>query len=630
MVARARSEFVSIFILIAVVLALRLPFLNQAVQGDDLFYLYGAEHAQIDPWHPTHVSYLFRGDVVTMQGQSHGPLNTWILAALLAALHDVREVPFHLAYVLFSLIAALAMWSLAKRFTEHPMLATLLFLAVPTFVVNGNTLESDLPFLAFWMSAVALFVRAVDNHSVVTLVAAAISAGLAGLDAYQAIFLVPILGFYLLEKRSRWPLAWIVAVGAPMALVGAWQLFERATSGQLPATVLAGYMQSYQFQALPQVLRNAGALLVHSGWLLSPVLVLAAFTRGAKWHWIVTALAAAAAAVYDPHPMFWVSAGCGVLLLASCFGRGFIGAWVLLFFAGALVVFFAGSARYLLPIAAPVVILAARAAGTRVLVLGFALQLPVSLALATVNYQSSHGYREFAKGLADQVAQHRVWIDRDWGLRFYLESEGALPMPKTQILQPGDMVVSSELTQFPIQQPMLPFMQAEIRPKIPLRIISVGGRSAYSVASPGRTLPFEFSTAPIDYMHASIVMERKLELSYLDPHDKQAPAQIVSGLYPDGWMTAEATVMLKRPEHSTPLRADVYIPPGATARHVRMLVDGELAGEESFGGPGSYSIAVPMPAGTADITVTLAVDQTFSAPGDQRKLGLIVTGVGFR
>ena len=31
------------------VLVLRLSFLYQAIQGDDLYYLYGAEHAQVDP-----------------------------------------------------------------------------------------------------------------------------------------------------------------------------------------------------------------------------------------------------------------------------------------------------------------------------------------------------------------------------------------------------------------------------------------------------------------------------------------------------------------------------------------------------------------------------------------------------
>ena len=34
---------------------------------------------------------------------------------------------------------------------------TLLFIAVPTFVVNGNSFETDLPFLALWMASVALY-----------------------------------------------------------------------------------------------------------------------------------------------------------------------------------------------------------------------------------------------------------------------------------------------------------------------------------------------------------------------------------------------------------------------------------------------------------------------------------------
>ncbi len=81
--------------IVALVLLLRLPFLNQAIQGDDVFYLYGAQHAQIDPLHPTHASYLFQGVPVSMQGHSHGPLDDWILAALLAVIGDVHEVPFH-------------------------------------------------------------------------------------------------------------------------------------------------------------------------------------------------------------------------------------------------------------------------------------------------------------------------------------------------------------------------------------------------------------------------------------------------------------------------------------------------------------------------------------------------------
>jgi 4-amino-4-deoxy-L-arabinose transferase-like glycosyltransferase len=124
----------AVWAIIALVLLLRLPFLHQAIQGDDVYYLAAAEHAQIDPLHPNGGSYVVQGDLLDLRGYPHAPLNAWILAALLAALGDVREVPFHLAYTLFSLIAALAIYSLARRFCEKPFLATLLFLAVPAFV----------------------------------------------------------------------------------------------------------------------------------------------------------------------------------------------------------------------------------------------------------------------------------------------------------------------------------------------------------------------------------------------------------------------------------------------------------------------------------------------------------------
>jgi hypothetical protein len=73
-----------------------------------------------------------------------------------------------------------------------------------------------------------------------------------------------------------------------------------------------------------------------------------------------------------------------------------------------------------------------------------------------------------------------------------------------------------------------------------------------------------------------------------------------------------------------------YIAPTAPARHVQLLVDGQQVAEETFPGPGPYRLAAPFRTTNATATVTIAVDQTFTAPGDQRKLGVVVTGVGFR
>ena len=619
--------------IIALVIALRLPFLHQAIQGDDIDYLYGAEHAQIDPLHPLNTHFMFSGDMVDMLGHSHGPGNSWILAILLAAMGDVREARFHLAYTLFSIIAALAMWFLARRFCERPFAATLLFIAVPAFVVNGNSFEADLPFLAFWMASVALFVKAVDDDSIAALAGSAIAGAFAGLTAYQAILLTPVLAVYLFQRRRAWYPAWMVVLAAPVA-IAVWQLWEWRTRGALPAAVLMGYMRSYSFHKTSNTLRSAVALLVHSGWIVSPLLVIAAFLPKQGWRLLGAAAAMLAAAVYDANPLFWLSVGCGVLvlswLLTEALRGDFLAMWAAIFFLGALLIFFAGSARYLLPIAAPVAILAARSSAPRWLYAGFALQLALSLALATANYQHWDGYRRFAQSLASEAAQHRVWVDSEWGLAYYLESEGALRLSRDQMIQPGDTVVSSALAHaVTINAPVAQWSAADIVPSVPLRLISLSRRSAYSSAA-GGLLPFEISTGPADRVRADTVVDRQPVLSYLDPKDPQAPVHILSGLFPDGWMSERASVLLKTPEKLASVEVVFFIPPTAPARRVQLLVDGQQLAEDTFPAPGPYKLAAPFHLSNATATVSITVDKTFTVPGDRRSLGILITGVGFR
>lgn len=581
-------------LVVAVVLALRLPFLHQPIQGDDLYYLYGAEHALIDPAHPTHTKYIFMGDLVDMRGQSHPPLDSWILGGLLAIFGDVREVPVHLAYTIFSLIAAIATLSLARRFSSKPLLATLLFCAVPAFVVNGNSLEADLPFLAFWMGAVALFVAGVDRHSMLALSASSIAAGLAGLAAYQAIFLTPILIVFLREKRSKWIPAWAATLAAPAVLL-AWQAFERATGGALPASMLAGYLSTYDFESVRRKGHAVVALLVNLAWMASPIVVIGAILSARK-----------------PHPQ-----------PAS---RRFLLWWVLIFFAGAVAVFFVGSARYLLPIAAPIAILTAEAAPRWWIFAGLAVQLVISLGLATVNYQHWTAYRDFATKLPHDAAGHRIWINADWGLRWYLEAEGGLPLAKNQPIQPGDIVVTSELANpLPPGVPLAPFAQMEISPKIPLRLISLNGHSAYSYGAHGDR-PFEISSGPIDRVRAEIAVEPKL--SYLDPKNPDAASQIISGLSSDGWMTSQARMLLKAPENPGSLEIAIYLPDNAPARRLGVSVNAAPAIEETIPGPGLRTFMIPAPAAKM-FTVGLDVDKTFTVPGDARQLGLVIRGIGF-
>jgi hypothetical protein len=609
------------------VLALRLPFLNQAIQGDDVYYLAEAQHAQIEPLHPKHVQYAFMGRMVDMRGQPHPPLNAWYLALLLAVLKDVSEIPFHAAYILFSLIAAFSALALARRFSTHPLAATLLFMATPAFVINGNSLESDLPFTALWLLAIALFVEAVDRRSSRLLVAASLAMGLAALAAYQAVFLVPILFLY----GRKWRAAALATLAAPFVLLG-WQIFERLATGAFPASVVAGYMQSYALQALAQKLKSAVALTGHLGWIVFPSL----------WLPPLTAIPAAiGAALYDPNPLFWgsIAVGAGILIWCARNWRDFLAQWVLIFFAGAVVVFFAGSARYLLPIALPIAILATRRIGRRWIRVAIVCELVLSLGLAIVNYQHWDGYRQFARAFSKDAETKRVWINGEWGLRYYFESEGGLPLLQGQTVHAGEMVVSSNLG-YPIGLTtgggvLAPLAERIITSRIPLRVVALHGKSAYSTTMFGLR-PFDISRGVIDQLRAEIVFERKPVVSDLRMNAPEAEQQIVSGVYQleNGewrWMSKTAVILLKPPAAPSPLVVRFFIPDAAPARRVQIAVNDQVVGSQDCPAPGTFTVtSLPIKPEGETANVTISVDKTFSPQSDKRELGIILTGVGFQ
>ncbi|MDQ2899959.1 MAG: glycosyltransferase family 39 protein [Acidobacteriota bacterium] len=596
----------------AAVLLLRVPFLTQAVQGDDPYFLASAEHAQIDPLHPNHTTYVFEGRNVDFRGFPHPPLNAWILAGLIAAFGDIREIPFHAAYIVFSLIAAVAMYALGRKFSPRPVWATLLFLAVPAFVVNGNSFEADVPFLAFWTAGIACFVW--DR-----LAWAAVFLLLASLTAFQAVLAVPILVAHLcttqplpyghgsvsdcravtVRERLRHIAPKILVAATPIFGICAWQLFEFLTSGQFPFTIALGY--HHNFDRLALKLRNAEMLSVHACWIVCPLLLPPAIVLAWKRR--------------DRDTLFLVG-------------------WIVVFFCGALAFFYSGAARYLLPMAPAVALLVSRLRPAW-LATGFALQLALSIALASVNYQHWDAYRAFAASLKDETARHRTWVNGEWGLRYYLEAEGALPLHLEQWVPTGDVVVTSELA-YPVPyrhggRALVLVAQREIEPSLPLRLIGLHARSGYSTADKG-LLPFDISASPIDEVRAEILEDRAPVLSDLHMNAPEAEQQILFGISKLEenrwrWMEARGAVSLKAPAQPLPVRVAFFIPEQAPARTVAISVDGKTVASQTFPGPGSYVMTTSPQTGTQ---VGIAVDKTFTVPGDSRQLGLILTEIGFR
>lgn len=629
----------ALLLLLAGTLLLRLPFIDHPVQGDDAFYLAVAQNAQVNPLHPHHFVLRAAGLDVDMRGFVHPPGNGWILGAILAAVGDVRERWFHAVYSLLSLGAVTFAWIIARRYAKNPALALLLFITTPAFVINGNSLESDLPFLFFWLGSVAVWIEALERDCVwLALGTVPFMAG-AALTSYQAMVLTAVLGAFAWMRPRRW---WHLLAIAPPAAFAGWQIFEWVTTGVMPVQLAREYLAKYGYQAPGKKVLNVLGLTVHLGWMVSPALLWIAFRR---WWFVAAAAGAVGAASIDASPLFWVPFGTGVMTLvgiAAWRGEGLLRWWLGVFFAAALVIFFAGSARYLLPLALPLAILVANALADRpkLLIGASSAHIALGLALAAANWQLWEQYRRLIERHPDLAGEFRLWTNAEWGLRFYGESAGALTIKHGQTLGAGDrMLVTRIGDDIPVSTgggARTPLWEEPIQPSSPLRLIGLGVKSGYSTNQLGLRA-FDISNEPADFVRLESIVARAPVRSYLPMNAPEAEFQIVAGVYQveEGsrrWASSRAVFQLLAPATPAPFEATFFLTSQMAGRTISLTVDGKAVASQRYDASGLYTLRSTGPVAATPnqpVSATVTSDGSFRVPGDNRELGFVLTGVGF-
>jgi len=140
----------------------------------------------------------------------------------------------------------------------------------------------------------------------------------------------------------------------------------------------------------------------------------------------------------------------------------------------------------------------------------------------------------------------------------------------------------------------------------------------------------------IDRVRAEVVVARQPTLEYLPMNVPEADSQIASGIYQleenrYRWTAGRAVVLLKSPSQPTPLSVTFFLSPVTPARRVALWLDGVLLIERTYAAPGLYTLTTPPVTPKQTVaSVAFTVDKTFSPPGDQRVLGVILSEIGFR
>src|SRR2546421_2029047 len=219
------------FLAIAAVIAALVPFLNKAFHIDDPLFLWMPRQVSQHPADPYGFSvncYLSAKPMFSIM--QNPPLNAYYIA-LAAKFLGWSELAIHGAFLVPAVAAVLGTFFLAQRLSGSPLLAALLMLFTPVFLVSATTVMCDVWLLALWVWSMDCWLRGLERHSYRLLLLAALLAAAAALTKYFGVSLVPLLAVYTLVQDRRLT-SRLLFLLIPVAVIGIYEMMTKAKYGQ--------------------------------------------------------------------------------------------------------------------------------------------------------------------------------------------------------------------------------------------------------------------------------------------------------------------------------------------------------------------------------------------------------------
>jgi len=536
--------------------ACSIPFLSQPFHMDDSFYMDMARNALKDPFFPNDTPYVFDGfSFQDMGSHSDPPLQTYFLAAILrlAGEGPGREWIYHTCDLLYALLAVASMYFLSARLVARPLWPSVALACCPLFMVMQHNLMTDLPTLAFWLASIAAFVWAVNSGSGGLYLASSFFQFSAMFVSYQSVALTPLLGFYQLRKKGR-PAGW-AALAAPVAVMALWFTLSSFHYHRFLLSGTVDYMQLRDWNSLAALGSKLLALLEYQGWLiLFPASLLHVFARGLRGRLIALVSVCSIYFAWAIVPsyrgldkaIFIVGLTTGVFvlgrmayLLATTWKRfqsqpefcraetEFLSLWYFGMIAISLFAFTEGSARYIMPLIPPVLIVffrqlelleteeyrkpsrsvpsAAVAANA-----SLALSLAWGLILSHADLEAARVYPPLARSFAGMVDGMPAYYAGEWGFRYYMSQAGIKQLPRDDTAVRGGSFVAMPKLAIPYDPPaalkgmMTPVETVSCDVKTPVRLLDSSVPAGFYSTGWG-WLPFSLSRGHLEVVQVTQV-----------------------------------------------------------------------------------------------------------------------------
>ncbi|MGA3267272.1 MAG: glycosyltransferase family 39 protein [Verrucomicrobiota bacterium] len=513
---------------IGIVLFLLLaPFLDKAVHIDDPLFVWTAQHILKHSGDFYGFDVNWTGFTLPMSVEDWNPPTTSYYLAGVAALFGWREIVLHSAMMLVAFAAAAGIFQLAKIWCERPLLATLIAMSTPVFLVSATTLMCDVPMLAIWVWTVVVWERALKDGGTANYFFAALLAGLSVLTKYSAVTLLPLLPILGLMRKRRlgW---WLLWLALPVAMIG---LYQWGTAGLYGQGLISAAANDATESRSTGPGGAAGKIVIGLAFLggcLLPVLFFAfrlwtrrdlivgggiillssaanVFASGTDGRFglpfqlqMALLLAAGLQLVLLALVDLWRRRDAISLMLALWLGSGFVFAAMLNWTM---------SARSFLPLAPVAGILVVRAMRQRAnrqdhWAWPLAISFGISLMLARADYLWANSARDAARQLASKYApfQKHLWFEGHWGFQFYFQPSGATPVEfQRSVLSPGDILVmpSNNSNVVPPRSNDVVAVESPVFPACPW-LSTFNARTGAGFYGVGGMLPFVLGPVPAE------------------------------------------------------------------------------------------------------------------------------------
>jgi 4-amino-4-deoxy-L-arabinose transferase-like glycosyltransferase len=453
-----------------------LPFAGKAFHIDDTLFLYAGKQILSAPLDPYGFEVNWDGLPLPMSAVTKNPPLTSYYIALVGGVFGFGEAALHLAFLLPALAVALGTLVLGRRFSGAPVVAALVAVLTPLFLISGTNVMSDVLMLAFWVWAVVCWDRGLRDRRVSYLVVGALLIALAALTKYFGLALVPLLSVYTLigrgsSRSTAWIVRWVAALAIPIVVLIAYRWVMAAQYGRdllhdaaffaswvkpleggqpfvdaLTSLALAGggcaSVVAYGFIGLTRT-RRAIAATALVAWVALLYLCAPIPTGHAVWPVIEGGLLWQAA--------LWSAVGLLIVVLAvmdwlrdRSAASALLGLWVGGTLAFAAFVNWTVNGRSVLPMVPAVGLLVARTLGpaprprrrTAALVAATVVAAVLALVPTWADYRLANASRTAVQLLQAEIdrapgpAAETVWFEGHWGFQYYAEMAGMKPIDR--------------------------------------------------------------------------------------------------------------------------------------------------------------------------------------------------------